>query len=170
MRQRPGLGSKRTFGVFRANDVCLVAVNVVLPIGGAKCSPNLLAGFERPLQGGRKKAKRKWSGRKGRKGSLREKCHQPPKEMCDYSLGGSSLRSTAEACSVISRRGLIGSAATLGGQCRLTPRVTELVHVVAVYRQEFDEISSTHFAEHCKSSAAAAAADLSRTSLPLPTT
>jgi len=88
-------------------------------------------------------------------------------------LGGSSLRSTAGAYSVISRRRLIGPAATFGSQCRLTPRVTKLVHIVAVYRQQFDEIFSTHFTEHCKSSAAAAAAaaaGLCRTSSPLPTT
>jgi len=31
MRLRPGLGSKRIFGVFRAHGTCLVAANVVLP-------------------------------------------------------------------------------------------------------------------------------------------
>jgi len=118
-------------------------------------------GFRSPTAGGRKSL------------SPIDWRYRPYNSVCTNvitALGGSSLRSTAGAYSVISRRRLIGPAATFGS---LTPRVTKLVHIVAVYHQQFDEIFSTHFTEHCKSSAAAAAAaaaGLCRTSSPLPTT
>ena len=61
MRLRPRFGCKRIFIVFRAQGTCLVVANVVLPVVADNSAPppNLVAGFEWQLRGGRAKGKGK---------------------------------------------------------------------------------------------------------------
>jgi len=73
MRLQPGLGRKRIFAVFRAQETCLVAVNVVLPTHWKANStpPDPLAGFQGPLRGGEERGQKRRKGEK-RKGKVRK--------------------------------------------------------------------------------------------------